>query len=155
LFNKQFGLRGKKKLTLYQIANALKRNSLSNGLPRCFQPGHIPKNKGVLQPVGTERIDEGYAEVKIARPNVWKLKHHIIWEAAHGPVPKGHVIMFADGNKRNFDQDNLLLVSRKELATMNRFGLIFPDKELTKAGKVVAEFKLLIGCREQEARKEA
>jgi hypothetical protein len=80
----------------------------------------------------------------------WKKKHYLIWEAANGPVPEGHIVIFADRNKSNFDLDNLLLASRKELVVMNRKRLIFPDKDLTKTGKTVADMILLIGDRERK-----
>ncbi|MDR3173379.1 MAG: HNH endonuclease [Treponema sp.] len=94
-----------------------------------------------------------YIYVKTARPNVWKMKHLVIWEAAHGPVPEGHRVIFADRDKTNFALENLILVTKGELAVMNRFGLIFPDKELTKTGKAVAELQLLTGRRKREAKK--
>jgi hypothetical protein len=105
------------------------------------------------RPVGTERLNnDGYFEVKIRDPKTWKHKHVIIWEKAHGKVPKGHVIMFADGNKLNVSLSNLLMVSRRELAVMNRCGLISGDKDLTKAGKSIAAIKILIGERERVAK---
>jgi hypothetical protein len=106
------------------------------------------------RPVGTERLNnDGYFEVKIRDPKTWKHKHVIIWEKAHGKVPKGNVIMFADGNKLNVSLSNLLMVSRKELAVMNRCGLISGDKDLTKVGKSIAAIKILIGERERGAQK--
>jgi hypothetical protein len=79
----------------------------------------------------------------------------MIWEAANGPVPKGHVILCADGNRHNIDLDNLLLVSRKELVVMARLGLITSDTDLTKTGKTLAEVILLANERERELKKAA
>jgi hypothetical protein len=98
---------------------------------------------------GTEIKNNGYTYVKIADPDVWKPKHRLIWEKANGPVPKGHVIMFADGNKSNFDLSNLLLVSKKALMTMNTHALIFPNPELTKIGKTIADIKIAIKDRKR------
>jgi hypothetical protein len=166
LFNKHFGLRGKKKLTFGQMRGILKRHNLSNGLPRRFQPGHIPRNKGVkgfctpglersqykpgnipstCKPIGAERKNGyGYVEVKIAHPNVWKSKHTAIWEKVNGPVPKGKIIIFADRNNRNFDLENLLMISKRELIVMNRNGLIYGNGVFTKTGKLVADIKIRI-----------
>jgi hypothetical protein len=45
----------------------------------------------------------------------WRPKHHLVWESHHGqPIPKGHAVIFGDGNNRNFDPDNLILVSRAQ-----------------------------------------
>jgi hypothetical protein len=60
------------------------------------------------------------------------------------------VIIFADGNKSNLKLKNLLMVSRSELAVMNHLGLISGSGELTKAGKAVADIKILIGDRKRK-----
>jgi hypothetical protein len=102
-------------------------------------------------PIGSESNNHGYKLVKIGKSRQdWKLKHHIIWEAANGPIPRGHVVIFANGDKRDFALDNLLLVSHSELAMMNHQRLISTDRDLTKAGKVVADIYLEIADRERE-----
>jgi hypothetical protein len=173
LFNEHFRLRGKKKITFEQMKGVLQYHKLSNGLPRRFQPGHTPHNKDIkgfctpglarsqykpgnipfiCKPIGSERIKTlvngmRYVEVKIAHPNVWKSKHTVVWEKSNGPVPKGHKIIFADGNRRNFKLGNLVLVSNRELIVMNRNGLIFDNSEFTKTGKLIAELRILINDR--------
>ena len=52
--------------------------------------------------------------------------------------------IFADGNKENFDIKNLLLVSRKELAVLNKNKLIKNDAELTNIGVTIAKVKIAI-----------
>ena len=47
--------------------------------------------------------------------------------------------MFADRNVRNFNIDNLILVSRAEMLIMNNNKLIYEDKELTKVGVNIAK----------------
>ena len=65
------------------------------------------------KPVGYERINvEGYVEVKVSEPNIFKLKHRVIWEQIHGEIPKGHNVQFRDGNRKNFEINNLYLISR-------------------------------------------
>jgi hypothetical protein len=127
--------------------------------------GYAPPNKGKkhkpqqgnYRPIGTERdipysTGDVYVEVKTGH-RTWKRKHVVIWEQANGKMPKGHVVIFADGNKRNFDLDNLILVSRAELGVMNRCGLIKKKKELTEAGKIIADIKIQIGVRKREKKK--
>ena len=98
----------------------------------CFQKGYRPKN---TKPVGSERIDvDGYTYIKIAEPNIWKLKHRLIYEEKYGKIPKNHSILFADGNKTNFDINNLVLVSKNQVLKLNQFNLIYNDAELTKTG---------------------
>lgn len=88
-----------------------------------FPKGHMPHN---WHPVGTElkmtpkANTLGYWKVKVGEPKEWRFKHLVIWEAEHGPVPDGHVVIFLDSNVDNFDLDNLVLVTRGELAIMNK-----------------------------------
>lgn len=106
-----------------------------------FKKGHKPHNR---VPIGTERVDskDGYIYVKIQdghRNKNWKQKHIIIWEQYNGPVPKGHVIIFGDGNNRNFGINNLICVSRVQLARLNQNGLIQKDADLTRTGIIIAD----------------
>jgi hypothetical protein len=167
LFNARFGT----DITVKQLGSTLKRYGLSTGRDCRFRTGQVPHNKGKSvcypgcektqfkkgnrpwnwRPVGSERINiYGYLEVKIRNPNKWKGKQLLIWEAANGKVPKGRVIIFADGDKSNLKLENLLLVSRSELAVMNHNGLISGNGELTKAGKAVADIKMLIADRKRK-----
>lgn len=113
-----------------------------------FKPGQKPWN---YKPVGTEGVNKnGYVEIKVSDSQKWKRKHRVIWEEANGPVPKGHTVIFADGNRQNITLDNLLLVSLKELVIMNQRGLISADAELTKTGVTIADIHLRIGERKRK-----
>lgn len=96
-------------------------------------------------PIGSEYIDKtnGYTYVKVNNlegkrghrmfKENWKLKQRIIYEQHYGPIEKGYVVIFLDGNKNNFDINNLALVTSKEmlhLQTLNWMG----KGEMTKAG---------------------
>ena len=109
-----------------------------------FQKGNIPH---VHRKVGSERINrDGYIEIKVAEPNVWDLKHRVVYEKHHGEIPNDHVVIFADRNKMNLDIDNLILVSRHQLLVLNDNKLIKDDANLTKAGINVSN--LIIKLRE-------
>jgi hypothetical protein len=149
LFNRRFGL----SITKEEIATLIANNKFRNGLPPfrlkgCPMKGkHYDPGTAHSRPIGAQRVsDKSNTKIKI-KPGVWAFKHFLIWEAAHGPIPEGHTVIFADRNNQNFDLDNLLLVSRRELIVMARGGLIFPDKDLTKTGKIIADIKLLINDR--------
>lgn len=83
------------------------------------------------RPVGTILTDtEGYQRIKVreARPGeahgfgnarVWPLLQRHAWEQTHGPIPKGYVVCFKDGDKANCADDNLELVSRRDLMKRN------------------------------------
>lgn len=160
--------------TVEQIKSYRARNHLDSGLTGYFEKGHVPHNKGKAhrypgmaptqfkqgnvphnhRPVGSERITrDGYRERKIAEPNVWRGVHIINWEAAHGPVPQGHVVIFKNGDKTNPDVLNLHLVTRGELARMNQRGLISADPEQTEVGQNIARLILATAKRKKEKRR--
>jgi len=173
LLNKTFGTN----YTHSQIEAWYGRHKLNSGITGHFPKGHIPFNKGKKGiflggpiaeaaqfkkghkawnwvPVGSERVNaDGYVDIKVAdgkKQKNWKGKHILLWEAANGPVPAGHVVIFGDGNNRNFDPKNLILVSRKQLARLNQNGLIQNDVELTKTGIVIADICNKIGERKRK-----
>lgn len=91
-----------------------------------FKKGSVPANR---KPLGHERVctKDDYILIKVAEPNPYtnaptryRHKHQVLWEKHNGPIPKGHVVIFKDGDKRNFDMDNLELVNRKVLLRMNK-----------------------------------
>ena len=51
----------------------------------------------------------------------------------------GHKVIFADGNKRNFNIDNLILVTNSEALIMNTNKLIYENAGLTKTGSLIAK----------------
>jgi hypothetical protein len=101
-----------------------------------FKPGDIPWN---YRPVGSERMaKDGYTRVKIAEPNIWRTKHRVLWEAAHGEIPKGCRIVFADGDRENFAIENLVAVPVKQAAIINRIGIPYSDAETLTSAVAVA-----------------
>ncbi len=171
MFNERFNL----SLTVNQVTAACKNRKLNNGLNGCFPKGNVPFNKGLKgwqaggkaretqfkkgqmptkhRPVGSERVNvDGYVEIKVSEPKVWRSKHVVIWEAAHGPVPAGHAVIFGDGNRLNITLENLLLISRKELAVLNKRHLIGGSRELTEAGRLVANLSMKITARRKHER---
>jgi len=109
-----------------------------------FKPGNIPVNH---RPIGSERVTvDGYIEVKIEEPHKWRMKHVVVWEAARGPVPKGNVVLFADGNRLNPSLENLLLVTRSQLAVLNKHRLLHKDQSLNDTALLTADLILRIGA---------
>lgn len=77
-----------------------------------FKKRNVPHNK---QPIGHERkAKDGYWMVKVSEPNVFKMKHRVLWEQHHGPIPKGTRIMFIDGNPDNITIENLRAETQAE-----------------------------------------
>jgi hypothetical protein len=166
LFNERFGF----ELTRGQLTSQMQKLGLKTGTdgrfghgricPKGVYPPHLKKyheshTNYKSKPVGSEFVNHrGITFVKISDPPVWKPKHLVIWEKANGPVPKDHVVIFADMDKTNIALENLILVSKKERLIMNLYDLILPDKELTKTGKAIAELQLLIAQRKRETKKD-
>lgn len=127
-----------------------------------FQKGLMPHN-ALSSPVGTERVSkDGYVEVKVSeRPSGsgpshdnWVGKHRLVWERSHGRrVPDGHAVIFCDGDRRNFDPENLLLVSRAELSMMNRSQHGWGDRETAEAARDLARLNLGIADAEKRPRR--
>lgn len=90
-----------------------------------FQPGNRPHT---WQPVGSYRLDKyGRLQRKVTDtgcpPRDWQPVHRLVWIAAHGPVPVGHVIAFKAGQGTavldDITLDRLECISRAELARRN------------------------------------
>ena len=112
----------------------------------CFKKGEVhDRPDGWLKPLGHERVDakDGYVYVKVRDSRIhgiqeqrpgnynsnYRLKHHVIYEQVHGPIPEGCNVVFADHDKRNFDPSNLVAVPRDIWATLSHEGLRYWDAE--------------------------
>lgn len=157
LVSAHFGI----EFTVRQCAAYKKNHHINTGLTGRFEKGRVPSNKGIKgfcapgcekgwfpkghipknhRPVGSERISkDGYIEVKVAEPGTWKGRHRIVWEEHNGPVPKGNVVMFLDGDPLNCNIENLACVDQNTNARLNQKGLRFQDRESTLAGINVAK----------------
>lgn len=148
LVNDTFGT----EYTVMQVKQVKQRNHITSGLDGRFQKGNPAHNH---HEIGTEVITtDGYPAVKIAEPNVWKLKHILVWEEANGPVPEGYAVIFLDRDRTNTKLENLALVSRAELLDLNQRGLIKDDAELTTSGILIARINCKIS-KIKKAKKEA
>ena len=119
-----------------------------------FKPGHTPPNKGVkgwqaggraeqtkwkpghkphnYNPIGTIRVNkDGYLQRKITstgHSNIdWVCVHHLLWKEQHGDIPKGHVLIFKNGDKTDLNPDNLELITMAENMKRNTIHR-FPEK---------------------------
>lgn len=108
-----------------------------------FKKGHQPANH---REVGSERINvDGYIEIKVAEPRRWQLKHRVMYENYHNVRLKStDVVIFLDGDKQNFDIENLALIDRGINAIMNHEGTRFADAEITRTEVNIAKLKKAI-----------
>lgn len=111
--------------------------------------------------IGTETpFKDGYVYVKTDKPIGAKgrryqvLKHHLLWQEHNGPIPEGCAVIFLDGDKQNFDIDNLALVKRSELLKLNQENLIVKGcKEATQCGITIVKIEERIKEHEKQANK--
>ena len=169
LFNQKFNTN----ITSRTIKSYKANNKLNSGLTGKFRKGQTPHNKGKKmpkevyekvkhtmfakgnvppnhRPVGSERISkDGYIEVKVAEPNKWRFKQRVVYEETKGKIPEGCPIIFLDGNKRNFDIDNLRCITRSELLYLNCNGLN-NSNEITETGILMARLDRAKNKKKQE-----
>lgn len=123
-----------------------------------YKKGNKPLNK---KEIGEERIAQGRVFIKVSDKyrdgenyKNWRLKNIIVYEQHFGPVPKGHRVIFLDGNPLNNNIDNLACVPDSVVMVMNRCKLKYQDPELTKTGINIAKLKLAVTALEKK-KKEA
>lgn len=116
------------------------KEAQKQALKTTFKKGNIPANR---REVFEERISkDGYIEIKVQDGKLndnWQFKHRYIYEQENGKIPKDYIVSFADGNIKNFDINNLILVSRAENLILNRNDLRTNDTELTKTALNLAK----------------
>lgn len=176
-FNKEYGC----DMCVDAVKGAGERHGIHTGRDGRYRKGNVPANKGRPRPatgrsvetqfkagsrpqtwkeVGTESIrcnkkrGQQYIYVKVAEPNVWRMKHILEWEKHNGEVPSGKIIIFADGNTLNTDIGNLVMVSRQQHAVMNRYGIRGCNKEYMETAAKIAEIKVKAAERKKKVRKE-
>lgn len=99
--------------------------ALGRSIDTQFKPGSKPHT---WKPVGTLRVNaDGYLQRKCTdtgyTPRDWVAVHRLVWEAAHGPVPAGHVVVFLPGRK-TLDEAAITLdavecITRRQLMARN------------------------------------
>ena len=133
------------KQTDFMSAEAIERTKATR-----FQKGQMPHN-AIGFGIGRERVDkDGYVLVKVkmhsfseGRANNYRYKHVLIWEKVHGcHIPPKTAIIFADGNKRNFDPNNLVAVPRRVLMIINRHRIPYFDRASLETAMQIAEIKM-------------
>ena len=135
----------------------LKRTEEYKAITGCgrFKPGQEPWNAGMTgyqaggrstetqfklgdrssntwPPVGAERISkDGILYRKVADTGIkkddWRAVHVVVWEEHNGSLPDNHIVIFKDGNRENFDPENLEAVTRAENMRRNSIDRYGPD----------------------------
>ena len=95
-----------------------------------FKKGRKPEEARNYLPIGSTRLTkDGYLERKVTDdPRLvparrWVAEHRLVWEAKHGPLPLGHMVIFKPGMRTTVAEeitaDRLECISRAENAHRN------------------------------------
>jgi hypothetical protein len=103
-----------------------------------FKPGRLAHETHNYVPLGTEKVRNGYLVRKVTDdPTVypagrWCFVHRLVWVAAHGPIPPGHLVVFKPGRfttKRDLiTLDALELRTRREHMNHNSVHTLMPPQ---------------------------
>lgn len=173
VYNKARKMGLKAPLERFRLAGKLGTNH-PNAVAHRFKKGSIPPNKGKkMSPevyekvketmfkkgnspvnhrqVGSERINvDGYIEIKVSEPNVWRLKHRIIWEQHNGVIPAGYNVQFKNRNTQDCRIENLYIISKAEqMRTENSLVTRYP-KEVQEVIRLKGVVNRVIHKREKD-----
>lgn len=128
----------------YMSPDAMERSRATR-----FKSGARPWNE---RPVGSEFVDsDGYVYVKVrddpggrrfapGRSGNWAPKQSLVYEDAHGsPAPADCMLVFADGDRRNFDPGNIVAVPRRLWTVINCRRLPYHDADTLRVAMATAE----------------
>lgn len=119
----------------------------------CFRKGQKPHNE---KEIGTESTktrpdNKNGSSVYIKTKTGWKLKQVVIWEKHFDAVLPGELVIFADGDKTNFDISNLRKVSNRTFVRLHSNGWLYSgDPELVDTAIIYSELANILN----EPRKE-
>ncbi|MBQ9002238.1 MAG: HNH endonuclease [Eggerthellaceae bacterium] len=164
MFDERFG-RVLKQQCLYDRARKLGVRFGQKGAP-----GNIPTTS-LRVPVGTEKVDDsGYVVVKVSAGKAgnpvnankgrnrrcWRLKHHLVWEKAHGkPVPEGHMVVFANHDNRDFTPENIVAVPRSAMGVIHRMRMEYYDAESLALCVAIAQVRMNLKAKKKQLREGA
>jgi len=150
-FNERFGMN----LDRNGIRNVCNKNGFGNR--DLYRPSLTEKmRKKMLEdyPIGTERELPTGTYVKIGNaPQTgqgisssvnWKLKHHLIYEEAHGEIPPNHKVVFIDQDKTNFRLSNLACISEREQLLLTKCGWLNGNPQVFFAGLAWVKLRLAL-----------
>ncbi len=120
------------------------------------RPAHEARN---YVPIGSTRITrDGILERKVTDdPNLYPARrwigvHRLVWEAEHGAIPEGYVVVFKPGHKTTDEAlitpDILELVTRAEVMRRNSYHTRYPKE----VGQLIQTRALLVRAINRRAR---
>lgn len=107
-----------------------------------FKKGHIPHN--TLEVGAKVKDSDGYWKIKIAQPDKWEYIHRLIWENAYGKLDRQTPVIFLNQNKDDLRLENLAVVDRADLCTVNKWIKFSEDAEFNKTVLELAKLKSVL-----------
>lgn len=124
-----------KKLEEFASPEGIRRSSATR-----FRKGNRPHN---WLPVGTiSTKSDGYLWIKTAEPDKWMQYQRWIWLQAGRTIPDGCLVTFLDGDNRNFNLDNLAVVTEGESAELTTRHLRFGSGTIGQVGLDIARIHI-------------
>lgn len=122
-----------------------------------FKKGTLPHTSHPdFYVLGALRVNaDGYIDMRISFEHGalgWRALHRILWEDAHGPIPKGFVVTFINGDKLDVELANLQLLSLADNARRNIRAYHAMPCELRGVIQTLGRLKKGISNREKQNR---
>lgn len=74
------------------------------------------------------------------RNSQWSLKQNVVWEQANGrPLPSDHVVVFLDGDRRNYRPENLYAERLNVIGTVEKLKMHSENAEIYKTALIWGE----------------
>ena len=94
------------------------------------------RKERIAKPIGYEFYSRYYdcmvVKVSMERQG-WKLKQNLVWGQMNGkPLPKNNVVVFLDGNRKNYDPSNLFAVPLYVVGNVEKWNMHSESPEIYK-----------------------
>lgn len=169
LINDTFNLN----ITTKQIKNYRKNNKLPCKIDTRFEKGHKPYNKGKkfpgtansgsykkghksanTKPIGYIRKTKYGYRIKISdNPHKWESYNRYLWKRHYGEIAKNHTIIHKNKNRYDCRIENLMLVSRSELAVMNNVYKVSDNELITEVNNTLSKISLKLAEKKKKGTK--
>lgn len=116
------------------------------------------RQENAMLPIGTEKYSSYYKCMMVKtneysivgesdrkranylRNKQWQLKQNYIWEQTnHKKLPDGYVVIFLDGDRMNYDPNNLHAVRLEVVGSVEKWKMHSEDPEIYKAALLYGE----------------
>lgn len=136
LYNNKFN----KNMTYNQLIAFQKKYKVKSGLDVRFKTGQVI-NPNPPKPIGHEIISykNGLKRVRIKIDNNKYIeKSRYIYEQHYGKTPNNCVIIFLDGDRDNYDINNLKCITKEQHRIIAGHNLYFNNKDLNETSILIS-----------------